>query len=212
MITFITPTLWKSDKILDNIESFKEANIPNSEFIVIDNSNSSFNDPQVKVIKQDENIFVNPAWNLGFEYASNELLCILNDDISFNFKNLYNNLSKINQLDFGIIGFDANANFYSEHNNDDDEYVFEEATCRSLGFGCMMIIKKQNYIVIDNRLKIYWGDDLLYWWNKNYHERKIYNISNFKSTGELSVTSRDYEHVMHLEADHFQDVVRNLRD
>ena len=76
----------------------------------------------------------------------------------------------------------------------------------------MMIIKKPNYIVIDDRLKIYWGDDLLYWWNKDYHKRKIYNISNFKATGELSVTSRDYEHVMHLEADAFQDVVRNLRD
>ena len=29
MITFITPTLWKSDKILDNIESFKRLNYEN---------------------------------------------------------------------------------------------------------------------------------------------------------------------------------------
>jgi hypothetical protein len=210
MITFITPTLWKSDKILDNIESFKKANIPNSEFIVIDNTNSSFNDPQVKVLKQDENIFVNPAWNLGFEYASNEILCILNDDISFNFKNLYHNLSKIDDLDFGVIGFDANANFYEEHNNDNDDYIFEEAPCRSLGFGCMMIIKKSNYIVIDKELKVFFGDDLLYWWNKDYHKRKIYNITNFKAVGELSVTSKDYEHVMQLESDTFQDVVKKL--
>lgn len=210
MITFITPTLWKSDKILDNINSFKEANIPNSEFIVIDNTNSSFSDPQIKVFKQEKNIFVNPAWNLGFEYASNEILCILNDDISFNFKNLYHNLSKINDLDFGVIGFDANANFYDEHNYDNDDYIFEEAPCRSLGFGCMMIIKKPNYIVIDERLEIFWGDDLQYWWNKDYHKRKIYNITNFKAIGELSVTSRDYEDVMHLEADTFQDVVKKL--
>jgi hypothetical protein len=210
MVTFITPTLWKSDKILDNIESFKESNIPNSEFIVIDNTDSSFNDPQVKVLKQHENIYVNPSWNLGFNHASNDLLCILNDDISFNFKNLYHNLSKINDLDFGIIGFDANANFYEEHNNDNDDYIFEEAPCRSLGFGCMMIIKKSNYIVIDKGLKVFFGDDLLYWWNKDYHKRKIYNITNFKAVGELSVTSKDYEHVMQLESDTFQDVVKKL--
>jgi hypothetical protein len=59
-------------------------------------------------------------------------------------------------------------------------------------------------------MKIYCGDDLLYWWNKDKHQRIIYNIENLKSTGYLSYTSKDYEHVMHPEVDIFQEIVRHL--
>ena len=38
---------------------------------------------KVQRLEQDNNIFVNPAWNLGVEQAKNENICICNDDVLF---------------------------------------------------------------------------------------------------------------------------------
>ena len=38
MISFIVPTMWKSkDTLYNMLDSYKEAKIPNAEFILIDN-------------------------------------------------------------------------------------------------------------------------------------------------------------------------------
>jgi len=211
MISFIVPTLWKCDKIIESINSFIDAKIPDAEFIIIDNANSDFNDKDIICLKQKTNIGVNPAWNLGVQTSKNNLVCLLNDDITFNFKTLKNNIDRIAEIcNNTMIGFDANTNFAESLNEDNDIFGFTEAPCRTLGFGCMMFINKNNYIHIDERMKVYCGDDLLYWWNKDKHQRTIYNINNLKSTGYLSYTSKDYEHVMHPEVDIFQEVIRNL--
>lgn len=214
MISFIVPTLRKCDKLNESIDSFIEANIYGSEFIIIDNSTdrkSVHIKNNVYTYYQNSNIGVNPAWNLGVEVADNDLICLLNDDITFNFKTLKTNLPTIEAMSSEcMIGFDANQNFSDILNEDLETFHFSVAPCRTLGFGCMMILSKKNYIHIDERLKVYCGDDLLYWWNRDKHQRTIYNISNLKATGYLSYTSKDYEHVMHPEVDIFQEIVRTL--
>jgi glycosyltransferase involved in cell wall biosynthesis len=211
MISFIVPTLWKCDKLIESINSFIDAEIEGAEFVIIDNANSDFNNRDIICLKQKENIGVNPAWNLGVKTAKNDLICLLNDDITFNFKTLKTNLPTIVEMSSEcMIGFDANQNFSDILNEDLETFHFKVAPCRTLGFGCMMILSKKNYIEIDERMKIYCGDDLLYWWNKDKHQRIIYNIENLKSTGYLSFTSKDYEHFMHPEVDIFQEIVRHL--
>lgn len=211
MISFIVPTLWKCNKLIESINSFVDAKIEGAEFIIIDNANSDFNDKDIICLKQKENIGVNPAWNLGVKTAKNDLICLLNDDITFNFSTLKTNIETlITMSEECMIGFDANQNFFDILNDSLEVFRFNEAPCRTLGFGCMMILNKKNYIHIDERMKVFCGDDLLYWWNKDKHNRKIYNITNLKATGELSVTSKDYEHLMHPEVDIFQEVIKNL--
>jgi len=211
VISFIVPTLWKCNKLIESINSFIDAKIEGAEFIIIDNANSDFNDKDIICLKQKENIGVNPAWNLGVKTAKNDLICLLNDDITFNFSTLKTNIETLTTMsEECMIGFDANQNFFDTLNDSLEVFHFNEAPCRTLGFGCMMILNKKNYIHIDERMKVFCGDDLLYWWNKDKHNRKIYNITNLKATGELSVTSKDYEHLMHPEVDIFQEVIRNL--
>lgn len=216
MISFIIPTLWKCDKINESFDSFIDANIPGAEFIIIDNFNHTPNRVTInwgwKITSyQTHNIGVNPSWNLGVELASNDLICLLNDDITFNFSTLKTNIETLTTMsEECMIGFDANQNFFDTLNDSLEVFHFNEAPCRTLGFGCMMILNKKNYIHIDERMKVFCGDDLLYWWNKDKHNRKVYNITNLKATGELSVTSKDYEHLMHPEVDIFQEVIRNL--
>lgn len=215
MISFIVPTLWKADKIHDSVKSFIESDIPNSEFIIINNEPSIKYEsphPSVIVLEQSHNIFVNPAWNLGVKTAKNDLVCIINDDLTINFKTLKTNIETlINMTDESIIGFDANRNFDKTLNEDLEVLSFERATCRSLGFGCMLILKKHNYIEIPDGLNIFFGDDLLYWFNNDFRQKMVYNITNLKAVGGLSITSRDYESVMQTEVKVFDQVIRNIQ-
>ena len=91
------PTLWRAREIYNSIDNFKKVTNKNVELILIDNKNSNFvdTDPRITVIKCSKNIFVNPAWNLGVKLAKNEYICLLNDDIHFNFTTIINNFQKI---------------------------------------------------------------------------------------------------------------------
>ena len=213
MISFIVPTMWKDAKRLCNtIDDYKRANIPNAEFILIDNSHGCYLDPDLTILIPKENLYVNKAWNIGVELAKNDIVCLLNDDIEINFQTIKHNLKAINNLDFGIIGFDANKNLGTEFNTNIDVFEFKEAECRYLGFGCMMFIRKENYIKIDERLQIFFGDELLYWWNRDKNKRPIYIIDNLKALGELSLTSKDYEDEMQIELPYIDEVIRNLQN
>jgi hypothetical protein len=205
--------MWKDPKRLGNIiEDYKRANIPNAEFILIDNSHGCYLEPEITILIPKQNLFVNKSWNIGVDIARNNIVCLLNDDIEINFETIKNNLEAINNLDFGIIGFDANKNLGTEFNTNVDVFEFKEAECRYLGFGCMMFIRKENYIKIDERLRIFFGDDLLYWWNRDKNGRKIYIIDNLKALGELSLTSKDYNAEIQVELPFFDEVIRNLQN
>lgn len=213
MISFIVPTMWKSkDTLFNMLDSYKEANIPNAEFILIDNSHECYLEPEITILIPKENLFVNKSWNIGVQLAKNDIVCLLNDDIEINFQTIKNNIEAINNLDFGIIGFDANKNLGTERNDDTDIFEFKEAECRYLGFGCMMFIRKENYIKIDERLRIFFGDDLLYWWNRDKNDRKIYIIDNLKALGSLSATSATYNSEIQIELPYFDEVIRNLQN
>ena len=213
MISFIVPTMWKSkDTLYNMLDSYKEAKIPNAEFILIDNVHGCYLEPEITVLIPKENLYVNKSWNIGVELANNNIVCLLNDDIEINFQTIKNNIEAINNLDFGIIGFDANRNLKTERNEDDDIFEFKEAECRYLGFGCMMFIRKENYIKIDERLRIFFGDDLLYWWNRDKNKRPIYIIDNLKALGSLSVTSANYNAEIQVELPYFDEVIRNLQN
>jgi glycosyltransferase involved in cell wall biosynthesis len=204
MITFIIPTLWRSDKIKDTIESIKLSDRKDLELIIIDNSNSDFKDkdPRITVIKVKNNIFVNPAWNIGATLARNNYICLLNDDISLNVNCLLNNFKELvkSDLNFGMIGlykrnFNVEPNTY---NSDFDKLQLVELDYRPFGFGCMMILKKENYVKIPDIFRVFFGDDYLYFYNKDMNHRKIYWIEGLKTPGEISVTSKDFD------SDHMQ--------
>jgi GT2 family glycosyltransferase len=214
MITFIIPTLWRSDKIRATIDSVIRSDRKDVELIIIDNLNSDFStrDPRITVIRVRKNIFVNPAWNMGVTLAKNEYICILNDDISLNVDCLLNNFEKLKETDpdFGIIGLHEN-NIVGPINSDNDILELEELDCRTFGFGCMMILKKSNYVHIPNEFKVFFGDDYLYFYNKDLKGRKIYQITGLKTPGEVSVTSKSFEDdYMEQEHQHWDKAIQDL--
>ena len=93
MISYIIPTLWKSDSIYDTINQFMDLKDNKAELIIIDNTNSdiTYSDKRVKVCKMEENQYVNPSWNIGVDLSSNDQVAIINDDITFNV-NIWNSI------------------------------------------------------------------------------------------------------------------------
>ena len=82
-ISVIIPTLQKNLSFLINLLSTLERDTSVDEIIVIDNSLRGLNykSSKLKLIIPEENLFVNPSWNLGVKEAKNELVALLNDDI-----------------------------------------------------------------------------------------------------------------------------------
>ena len=151
-ISVIIPTMWRSKKTVQLLNDLYDSKYVH-EIIIIDNDVAAKNvnldqyTDKVKYYPQVENIYVNPAWNLGVSLANNDLLCICNDDINFNvndyIKFILPHISKL-----GIFG--SNIRPYHKVTQDllykinDDRIT--KAALATQGFGMLMFLNKKNKV------------------------------------------------------------------
>jgi hypothetical protein len=160
-----------------------------SEILLIDNSPSEKNVDltkfkKVKHFSQEKNIYVNPAWNLGVNEASCELIALCNDDISFEVEETFNWIRK-NENGLGCVGV------HPESYTSDRELigVTRDYHTSGGGWGCLIFCKKSNWIEIPEDLKIGYGDD---WIAKT--QRPHYSIkTKTKIDTEMSTSSKSPE-------------------
>lgn len=162
--SMIIPTMWQSD-LINNICS----NYPSSEYIdeiiIIDNDKSlspNFSHEKVRILKEEDNIYVNPAWNKGVNLSKNDFIIISNDDvyiedIDFLFK-------EIDTLDFDIMCIDVK---FSNKKSCVEITKLNSKSERLSGYGSFFIMKKEKYIHIPEDIKIWYGDDILFDYNEN---------------------------------------------
>ena len=184
----IIPTLWKSkrtDKLLKDLEDC----IYVDEIIIIDNASIYETDRtigKIRMVSKGENIYVNPAWNLGIQIAKNDLVALVNDDINFD-TTIFGVITKDILSEFGIIG-------QSEFNykvNNSDEPILEKWTgnVRDWGWGCLIMFDKTNWIDIPDDIKIWYGDDYIFKCNPSTKS----TLKNFNIETEMSTTSDEKE-------------------
>jgi hypothetical protein len=119
---------------------------------------------KIMMLNQAKNIYVNPAWNLGVEHATNELVCLLNDDILFDLRVFEYLTDKITDSD-GIYGLNM---------TDQSDRLHVQATdTRCWGFGCLMCFHKNTYCTIPTQLKILYGDDFLFNASQRKHKQNF---------------------------------------
>ena len=116
MLSIIIPTMQKDLEVLNKLLLELDGDDSVGEILVIDNSCKGFKTDlkKVKVFAQKENLFVNPAWNLGIKLSSKEIpfFGILNDDIIFP-KNLFIAVDKFlstSDETVGLAGIDCATN------------------------------------------------------------------------------------------------------
>ena len=155
----IIPTMWFSNKLECLINELIKSELV-GEIIVIDNNTLSNNKTQIInekliILPQTENIFVNPAWNLGVNISKNENIIISNDDLCIT--NINKVLLEILNTNFDFIGLD-----YPNINKNDEVIITKTTGGMTKGFGCFMFIKKNKYIPIPDNIKIWFGDAILH--------------------------------------------------
>ena len=194
-VSVVIPTLQKNIEILSNLVKSLDGDDSVSEIILIDNSLKGYNNEskKLRVITPNENLFVNPSWNLGVKEAKEEIVALLNDDVTIPDDFCKKIVEQMNS-DMGIVGF--HRDFIENIPQvmpipDSTALKLEEASGRCGFFGIAMFFYKTSYVEIPDDIKIFWGDDWLYTQNKK-RKRKNYYIKNqlIYHWGSLSSTDK----------------------
>src|SRR5574344_1301062 len=177
MISVVIPTLQKNIKLLNALLANLEKDEAVGEILIIDNTLKGFDNvyKKVKVIIPEENIFVNPAWNLGVSESKYDYVALFNDDVlvSDSFcKKIMPYLSENNGL-IGSLGYTIKCI------KDDLMYAPIEDKALKIspvdaiinGFGVIMIGHKNAFPHIPEIMKVYGGDEYLFKINENNNKQ-----------------------------------------
>ena len=194
-VSAIIPTLWRAKEFTDHLVNVLVEDESVGEIIIIDNAPADFfyDNEKVVILRQEENIYVNPSWNLGVEESDYDKFIILNDDIIIPY-NFVSQLEKWLTKDRGIIGIDKPsvikvADCSSENITFlDREIALKTIVMRDWGFGIAMGGHRQSYYKIPENLRIWYGDDYLT--KMNSEEGKVnYVIDDIPIFTKMSTTS-----------------------
>lgn len=189
MYSVIIPTIWRSTRTLRLISDLVQCSRV-GEVIIIDNNNGQIAEGgKVKIISNGKNNYVNPSWNMGVYAATYPFIALCNDDINFN-------ASKMFELepDYGDIFGIGSACYETEI--EFDYPTVSHTHSRGHGWGCLMLMRNEEYPPIPNELKVSYGDDWLF---KKLPNR--YNINGIRVNTEMSTTSREAEFIAIAEQD-----------
>ncbi|WP_448095537.1 glycosyltransferase family 2 protein [Ornithinimicrobium sp. W1665] len=174
------------------------------DVIIINNAPQSlvFQSPKVRVLQQDDNIYVNPAWNLGVESAHHDLLLLSNDDIDFS-EGMLEWAHHVLTLPFvGIVGPAEKA----LNSGRTGMLWFTPARVRTTGYGVWMAMRKASYVHVPDDLLIWGGDDWLFYrqdWRLNLH------LHGGRITTKMSETVNSEERFMGLAAEDHRRYLEN---
>lgn len=200
MITVVVPTMWRYAPFLDFVKYILKVDVV-TECIIINNDNtrtpdhSVLNDPKVKLVDFGKNIFVNPAWNYGVQNSSNNIVCILNDDLIFDLK-LFYKMAEFVTPEMGVVGKLAGDTTLGQtplSNGEINIEPFVGQNCQ--GFGELMFIHKDRWPIIPPELRIGFGEvyvfeKLLYTGFQNFMITNLFQY-HAGSTTVKEITRKD---------------------
>lgn len=196
MFTCIIPTLWKSRRIIQLVKDLCGCESV-GEVIIIDNAPDLGNfttdaahksliedHSKLKILKMEKNIYVNPAWNLGVENATHDDIALVNDDVNFNADTLFKIFEDGSLVNNGVIGM-ATENYKLKV----DGVIKIENRSITLGWGCIILVNKKNYVPIP--------DDLLIWCGDNWLLTRIIpsTLSGLKISTEMSSSCKYFDEI-----------------
>ena len=108
--------MWQYDQFCDNLSYILKLPVVD-EIIIINNFIQETPDhpvlthPKVRLINQEKNIFVNPAWNLGVKLARNDKLVFLSDDVIVDLK-VFFKVDEFLTEDIGVLTMGISHDIY----------------------------------------------------------------------------------------------------
>lgn len=166
MFSAIVPTLQRSPHLIRVLDTFRSHDLVD-EVIVINNAGPARPlpdlGPKVRVLNPEENIYVNPAWNLGAAQAQSDFLVVSNDDVLFPRELIDGVARKLNPAG-GVIG--PHPSCLTARTS--RPLSFRPAYHRRVPFGVLFFLARAAWVPIPDDLLIWCGDD---WIFAQQHER-----------------------------------------
>jgi hypothetical protein len=193
--SIIVPTMWRmAHQFTTFLRPLCDLSLVD-EIIIINNDiaktpKHGLSNPKINVIDFNENIYVNPAWNYGVNISKNNKICLLNDDITFDI-NLFNKINSLVTRDNGVFGLYPGEPNCQQVPNTTKNIDIERYPHRCWGFGCLMFLHKDNWKHIPNELKVFYGDDFIFYYHQLVLKKSNFIIKNLDFYTPFSVTSND---------------------
>ena len=174
VISVIVPTMWKANSIFFKMLPLLEWSYAVGEVIIIDNNTAETPHEELKKynkilrLPMEKNLYCNPSFNLGVKVASNELICLLNDDAVFDpriFEYISTNMNK----ECGLITPHAK---YFNRGSENAELMtklellpverFPDGMVKNHdGFAVCMFLNREHYETIPDELVHHFGDTFI---------------------------------------------------
>lgn len=215
MISIIMPTLWIGEyykKMLPILNDHKLIH----EIIVIDNDPSSADQEILKLNKirhfpQKENIYVNPAWNLGVDESTQDVICLYSDDVLFDINCLEMVYEKC-KPENGMVGFSLeaiseksdNIEFIKSHFSSWEETNISPTQTMHYRFGICMFMHKNAYYRIPNEYKIYYGDTHLFDQNV-LNGKQNFKINSCAVATKMKTSTKNFNDIVESDKKYFQE-------
>ena len=195
----IIPTMYKDEDVFNNLLKELDKNPYVGEILIINNTvqKHNYSNKKIRIIHSGENIYVNPAWNLGIKESKYDLFAILNDDILLP-ENMFKQISKyIYKKNVGIFGIGTNSICTTNRNDfktlpKNSKIKLKTINYNVYHWGCAIFGRKENYYQIPKDIKIFCGDNYLIYKNVK-NNKKVYKIENAKIKHLESLTSASPE-------------------
>jgi hypothetical protein len=229
MYSVIIPTMWMVDLDRFKAQLLQLNNCDLVSDIVLIDNNPNFpminklrlihNLHKINHIKMNENIFVNPAWNIGVKMSIGEYIILLNDDLITNPLIVDLIAMHDSHFDKDIAVYGMNETCYpSWHGHDYTDFIKEVGDIVSikpsdgyaLGWGCMIIMNRKLWVNIPDGIKIWFGDNFI---SDTFHKNKLplYSYWGVKCT-EWSQTIRklDVNHIIEQDKTNYKKILNEI--
>lgn len=166
--SIVVPTMWKYPPFLDFLKDLVE--FEHVDDIIIFNNNISstptddvFDNPKIRLVNNLQNTYVNPPFNRGVEMAKNDDICLLNDDVIFDFKIFYHVARVLNEHS-GVVGISPGLAEFNQPpiTSGAVKIVPWQPGDHTFGFGCLMFINRGWWIPIPDEFVLYYGDNWIF--------------------------------------------------
>lgn len=187
--TVIIPTLQRSSLLRELVSRLGDSPLV-EEVLVVNNAEAPWTSPhpRCRVIDVGQNIFVNPAWNLGAQEASAPFLAIVNDDVLFD-AGILRPIARRLGRGAGIIGPAPGCvrDIEAPPLRLPRRPVFVPTYERPYAFGTAMFMRREDYVPIPDDLKVWRGDDYLF----RRQVRRNFMVLGIDVRTHMSTTSGD---------------------
>lgn len=182
MISVITPTMWKYGPYLEFLNYILEHPVI-GEVIIINNNKAetpthpALNHSKVRMITPDENIYVNPAWNLGAREAKNRNLCFLSDDVIVDMRVFpkVNDFMEKADNNLGMIYICPGYEDQQQPKVTTGEIEIETGIVTNrYGYGALFFVRKEEYVPIPEQFKIWFGDHFQFMFQQEKKKTSYY--------------------------------------